>query len=143
MRSRAALVIFTWAVAEFLLFGWIVSVLGLGTVVGVSLVKAAIGLMLMRRNARGLVRDGLAQRTVPQRALLAVAGALLVIPGLVSGVLGALLVVPPVRAALWSRLSARIAQFVPSRFGGVVDVSVVNEDITKVDRRLGGASELR
>jgi UPF0716 family protein affecting phage T7 exclusion len=100
------------------------------------------------------VQDGLQLRAVPSRAVLALAGILVIIPGVLSGVVGALLVVPPIRAAVGSRLTARLSQVVPSGswisarggFRGhpdAVDVDIVNEDITKVRRGLGGASELR
>lgn len=152
--SRAALFIFTWAVAEFLLLGWIVSVVGLGAVVLASLVAAALGAMLVRRSLPGLVRDGVRQRAVPERAVVGLAGILLIIPGVLSGVVGALLVVPPIRAAVGSKLTARLAQFVPAgswsfasngsrSHPDVVDVDLVNEDITKARRGSGGAPELR
>lgn len=152
--SRAALFIFTWAVAEFLLLGWIVSVVGLGAVVLASLVAAVLGVVLVRRSLPGLVRDGVRKRAVPERAVVGLAGFLLIIPGVLSGVLGALLVVPPIRAAVGSKLTARLAQFVPAgswpfassgsrSHPDVVDVDLVNEDITKAHRGSGGAPELR
>lgn len=140
MRSRATLAIVTWAIVELLLLGWVVSMWGLATVAVLSAVRAAIGILLIGRTLSGAVRDGLRRRAVPERAYVALAGALLIIPGFVSGIAAALLVVPPIRAVLGSWLTARIALFVPfgswwpasgARPGsGAVDVDIVNEDTT-------------
>jgi UPF0716 protein FxsA len=172
MISRAALAVFAWVVAEFLLFGWAISALGATPVVLGSVAAAAIGSLLLRRNVPGLVTDSIRHlaatpqspqsprtpraadtRSIADRAVLSVAGILLIVPGLLSGVVGALLVVPPIRAVVGPRLLAPLAQFVPFGLrrpagGGrrfwpdVVDVDLVNEDIAKSARGLDGASEL-
>lgn len=140
MRSRATLAIVTWAIVELLLLGWVVSVWGLVTVAVLSAAKAAIGVLLIGRSLSGVLGESLRRRVVPQRAYVALAGALLIIPGFSSGVAAALLVVPPIRAVLGAWLTSRIALFVPfgswwpasgARPGsGAVDVDIVNEDTT-------------
>lgn len=162
--SRGALAVFTWVVVELVLLGWAVSVLGGWNVALLSVGAALLGLGLIRRGVGGLLRSGsavpapgLRSRPVSDRAMLGLAGILLITPGLLSGVVGALLVVPPIRAAVGSRISSRVAQFVvpvaspfDTAFGGfgrhndVVDVDLVNEeDITKTARGRQGPSELR
>ena len=153
MRSRATLAIVTWAVVELLLLGWAVSVWGLATVAILSAVKAAVGVLLIGKRLSGALREGLRRRAVPGRAYGALAGALLIIPGFLSGIAAALLVVPPIRAVLGSWLTARIALFVPSgswwpasgaRPGsGAVDVDIVNEDTTTAPRGRKPAPRLR
>lgn len=153
MRSRATLAIVTWAVVELLLLGWVVSVWGLATVAILSAVKAAVGVLLIGKSLSGALREGLRRRAVPGRAYRALAGALLIIPGFLSGIAAALLVVPPIRAVLGSWLTARIALFVPSgswwpasgaRPGsGAVDVDIVNEDTTTAPGGRKPAPELR
>ncbi|MEZ5407636.1 MAG: FxsA family protein [Acidimicrobiales bacterium] len=140
MRSRATLAIVTWAVVELLLLGWVVSMWGLVTVVALSAAKAGLGVLLIGRSMSGVLSESLRRRVVPQRAYTALAGALLIIPGFLSGLAAALLVVPPIRAVLGSWLTSRIALFVPfgswwpasgARPGpGAVDVDIVNEDTT-------------
>lgn len=134
------LAIVTWAVAELLLLGWVVSMWGLVTVVVLSAARATLGVLLVGRSLSGVVSDGARRRTVSQRASVALAGALLIIPGFLSGLAAALLVVPPIRAVLGSWLTARVALFVPfgswrpasgARPGSdAVDVDIVNEDTT-------------
>lgn len=145
--SRAALAVLTWVVVEILLFSWVASIVGGWNVVLVSIAASLIGAALVRRSVSGLVRDAVAQQHLnPDRLVLGLAGALLLIPGLASGAIGALLVVPPIRAVVGPRISGRLAQFVPvRRFGArsVVDVDLVNEDMTRPARGSGGAPELR
>jgi UPF0716 protein FxsA len=134
---------------ELLLLGWVVSMWGLSTVVVLAAVRALLGALLVRRGAAGLLTEGLSRRSVPGRAYVALAGVLLIIPGLLSGIAAVLLVVPPIRAVLGAWLTSRIAQFVPSgsrwsassgsRFTGVVDVDIVNEDTTTAHRGLNQA----
>lgn len=145
--SRAALAVFAWVVVEVLLFGWVASIVGVWNVVLVSIAASLVGAALVRRSVPGLFRDAVTRHHLSDdRLVLALAGVLLIIPGLASGALGALLVVPPIRAVVGPRISGRLAQFVPiRRFGArnVVDVDLVNEDMTRPARGSGGAPELR
>ena len=129
----------------------------------VCVAAAVFGFLLVRRHVSGLVTDSIRQLasspqiasgpSAAERAMLCLAGILLIVPGLLSSVIGALLVVPPIRAVVGPRLLAPVAQFVPFSLrrparGGrrtgpdVVDVDLVNEDITKSARGLEGAPEL-
>ena len=131
MISRAALAVFTWVVVEILLLGWAVSVLGWSTVLLGSVAASVLGYGLARRSGSGLVREAIRNRSVPNRAVLRLAGFALIVPGLVSDVVGVLLVVPPVRAVVGRYINARLAPFVPSlprRAWDAVDVDLVKED---------------
>ena len=62
--------------------------------------------------------------------LIAAAGALIVLPGFVSDVLGLLLLLPPIRALVRQRILRWAALRTPLRFaapGGVVEGDVVDE----------------
>jgi UPF0716 protein FxsA len=147
MMSRAALAVLAWVVVEVLLFSWVASIVGVWNVVLVSIAASLLGAVLVRRSLPGLARGAVVQRHLDDdRLVLTLAGLLLIVPGLASGAVGALLVVPPIRAAVGPRISARLAQFVPiRRFGAwsVVDVDLVNEDMTRPERGTGGTPELR
>lgn len=169
MISRGALAVFTWVVVELLLLGWAVSVLGGWNVLLLTLATAGIGAALIRRGVRAMFGAGFRPpgpgagvERAPQgpvmarHAVLTFAGVLLLLPGLLSAGVGALLALPPIRAAAGSRLSSRITRFVvpvaspwgaafggPRRYGDVVDVDLVNEDITRTARGPERPSELR
>ncbi len=144
--SRAALAVLVWVVVEVLLFSWVASLIGVWNVVLVLIAASLIGAALVRRSVQGLVREAVERQHLSQdRLVLGLAGVLLIVPGLASGALGALLVVPPIRAVVGPRISGRLAQFVPiRRFGArnVVDVDLVNEDMTRSARGSGGTPEL-
>jgi UPF0716 family protein affecting phage T7 exclusion len=146
MMSRAALAVLAWVVVEVLLFGWVASLIGVWNVVLISLAASLVGASLVRRSVPGLLRGAVVQQHLDDdRLTLALAGLLLLVPGLASGAVGALLVVPPIRAAVGPRISGRLAQFVPiRRFGArnVVDVDLVNEDMTRPARGSRGTPEL-
>lgn len=145
--SRAALAVLAWVVVEVLLFGWVASIIGVWNVVLVSIAASLIGAALVRRSVSGLVREAVTQQHLnDDRLVLGLAGVLLIVPGLASGAIGALLVVPPIRAVVGPKISGRLAQFVPiRRFGArnVVDVDLVNEDMTRPARGSRGTPELR
>ena len=166
MFSRGALAAFATIVAELLLFGFAIRAVGVLFVVLGSLLAAAVGLFLVRRQIPALLSSGKAfvsslgfgamggsadgdatEDQAADRALLILAGLLLIVPGLLTGLLGALLLVPPVRATARGFARARFAHLVPSGIGmpfpaygsasthrrgssrtDVVDVDVVSED---------------
>lgn len=131
MISRASLAVFTWLVVEILLLGWTVSVVGWSTVLLGSVAATVLGYVLVRRSGAGLVREAIRNRSVPDRAVLRLAGFALIVPGLLSDVVGVLLVVPPVRAVVGQYINARLAPFVPSLprpTRDAVDVDIVNVD---------------
>ena len=86
--------------------GWTVLLLALTAVVGVALVRSQ-GLAALRR-----IRDMLGQGELPAREVLEgvcllIAGALLLVPGFITDVLGVFLLVPMLRRGLTSGLLRR------------------------------------
>jgi UPF0716 protein FxsA len=125
------------------------SAIGLGWTLLVLLAGSVLGLWLARREgvrAAQALAEALNNRRVPTAELtdgllVAAAGVLLFVPGLVTDVAGLLLLVPPVRALVRRRLvraaeerapelrTARIRAQAP-----VVDGEVVESDATRPDR---------
>ena len=165
MFSRAALTVFVLSAAELLLLGAAVRTWGAAVVAAAVLVSAAIGAVVIRRQPRALFSErarpaddgsggvdpsgllrlaaggtaGSGQLT--DRSLRVLAGVLLVIPGILTSAVGALLTVPPVRAVgagyVRRRLPSPVSWLgasVPANGRSphrrdVVDVDVVAEDM--------------
>jgi UPF0716 protein FxsA len=146
--------LFVWyAVIEVAALVAVVYWLGLGWTLLLLLLGAVVGMWLVRREgARAAlavaesVRGGRAPRSEPGRsglhaeltdgALIGLAGLLILVPGLVSDVLGLLLVLPPTRALARTRLvrmverRSRALRTVRIHTGGlVVDGSVVDGSV--------------
>lgn len=77
----------------------------LSAIVGLALVRHQ-GLRLLERVYRVLAVGELPLAALGEGALLALAGLLLLIPGLVTDTIGALLLIPPVRRAILASLAA-------------------------------------
>ena len=96
MFSRAALAVFALVVAEFLVFGYAAQLIGTAAVVWLSVLAALLGFYLIRRFVAVMVAEGvepLAAGVPPtgnpaDRALIVLAGLLLVVPGLLTGAVG-------------------------------------------------------
>ena len=99
------------ALASTIGFGWTVLLLLLTFIVGVALAGSQV-----KRHIRRL-QSGLTARTVQGAAadsvLVALGTVLVVIPGLASSVVGALLLLPPTRAAARPLVTAMAAKRVP------------------------------
>ena len=150
MFSRRALVVFGIVVAEVLAFDLVVDRIGWATTVVATLALMVLGVSVGRYFLGALARSGVSPAVADgsDRPVGSVAGAvagiiaglLLIVPGFVTGVLGALLLVPPVRHVVVNRarrrlepLAASRIQFYdlsgrPARRHDVVDVDVINED---------------
>ena len=86
-------------VADAMGFLWAVAVVAAVSVVGVWLVKLA-GLGVWRRAQQAAAQGQPVGREAVDGVLLLAAGVLVAVPGLVTGALGFLLLLPPVRAAV-------------------------------------------
>lgn len=150
MISRAALAVFVTVVVEFLVFSYTARTIGTTPVVVLVIIAAAAGLMLLRREIPAVLRGGIGRLTASigadeyrfgNHGLLVVAGLLLLVPGFLTGALGLLLLLPPIRALVRRLVAARFAHLVPpiigvpfpadghpNHHGNVVDVDVVTED---------------
>jgi UPF0716 protein FxsA len=107
--------------AVILVAGWIgfwsmLGLLVLLSLIGMSVIRMA-GMRTMRRYAEASATGGAPGKQIADGAVMLTAGVLLLIPGFVSGVLGLLLLLPPVRALVRGRLSRRTAA-TAQRFGG-------------------------
>ena len=111
MFSRGALAFLAVVVAEYLAFGVAAGFVGAMTVVWASVAAAAVGVLLVRHHARNL-----AQRR-PDQGLQILAGILLIVPGLLTGLVGLSLLVPPVRAVVRVRARNRAEAFLGRQFG--------------------------
>ena len=108
-------------------FFWVESRIGLGWALGLAVATAVIGSVLVRRAGLSVLarlRDRIGQGRLPGRELsdgaaVLVSGAFLISPGFITDILGFLLLVPLVRAAIYGFVSKRVS----SR------VTVVSNDI--------------
>jgi UPF0716 family protein affecting phage T7 exclusion len=89
--------------------------IGGGLTVLLVLLGCLLGLVLLRREGAGAIRDlqarrpgSLAPAAAGDRALRVVAALLLVFPGLLTDVVGFLLLLPPVRVAVGATLARRL-----------------------------------
>ncbi|KXP01319.1 FxsA family protein [Tsukamurella pseudospumae] len=140
----------TYIVVEIAAFAGLVAWLNFGWALLVMIAATAIGVLMLRRTAAGVLRD-LGEALDGQRsagpalmdtAILATSVFLLAVPGVVSTALGLLLLVKPVRAVVRPVVAyvgaKRVASFVeesglvtvlagqPRGFGTVVDGDVVS-----------------
>ena len=105
------------ALIEMATFFWVSSQIGLGYAIVIALATAFIGAYLVRRSGIAVwrrIRNRLRERQVPGRELVAgaavlVAGALLISPGFITDILGFLLLVPAVQAAVYRIVAARFS----------------------------------
>jgi len=101
---------------EIALFIVIGNAIGLWPTLGGVLVGALAGAAILRRQGLALVtqlRDSMGQRQLPARTLadammVALAGMLLLVPGYFSDLIGLLLLLPPVRTAIYGFLARRV-----------------------------------
>lgn len=108
------------ALAEMATFFWVESRIGLGWALGLALLTAIIGSVLVRRAGLAVIgriqqrfRDGqLPARELSHGGAILVAGAFLISPGFITDTLGFLLLLSPVREMIHrlvsKRLSARV-----------------------------------
>ncbi len=131
MLSRNAVTIFVVVVAEFFVFSRLIDAFGLGTTLLASLALAALGVVMLRRNlsqipaalqefinplngAAGPDRSATSgSNTATKLGLNALGALLLIIPGFLSSLVGALLFLPPVRAFAGPTVEKRMQAFQP------------------------------
>jgi UPF0716 protein FxsA len=97
------------ALAEVATFFWVGSQIGLGWALGMAVITALLGAVLVRRaglSALRRIRGKLNQGELPGRdlsdgAAILVSGAFLITPGFITDTLGFLLLVPAVRALIY------------------------------------------
>ncbi|SFO76876.1 UPF0716 protein FxsA [Geodermatophilus dictyosporus] len=121
MGHRVRVLAGLWALAEVAVFVLVVSWIGVGATVLAALATTVLGWTLMARQLKDLAaplrsraRGGPLQRgrTIGDGGLVAVGGALMVLPGFLGDVVGLLCLLPPtrplVRAAVGRGLAVRL-----------------------------------
>lgn len=122
--SIVPLVLLGLPIAEIAVFIVVGQYIGLWPTLGMILLTAVIGSMLLRIQGFGLlarIKEETGEGRVPGRELvhgvmIMLAGILLLTPGFITDVLGILLFIPPIRDAGWRLLKDRIVVVTP--FGG-------------------------
>ncbi len=145
MFARSARVLVALAVVElavFLLAATQVNVLLLVLVVAAI---SAYGVAFLSRQTASMVRRSVEDLTsaapggrddIGDRGLLVVAGLLLAFPGLLTGLLGSLLLLRPVRSAARGVIGARLGRLIPAELSAsVADMNRVfrRRDVLDVD----------
>lgn len=113
MGRAIFLLILVFPFIEIAGFIWVGGKIGILPTLAAIIVSAVLGLLIIRWQGMGLVYDSramIARGEIPARnfadaMLLALAGILLLIPGFVSDAIGFLLLIPPVRGAIYAYLS--------------------------------------
>lgn len=157
MFSRAALALFALLIVEFVLFGFVVRSVGAAACLGLSIMAALLGIVVLRRHVPGMVGESLRRvmetgsaddAQVADKLLVALAGVLLIVPGFATGLAGVGLLLPPVRGIVGAPARRWLATLVPSSFGAfpfftaarganrftrpdVVDVDIVSPEPTR------------
>lgn len=109
-------------------FIWVGGQIGILATLAAIVLTAIAGMLIIRWQGVGLILDSramMARGEVPAKAfaeamMLALAGLLLVIPGFVTDAVGLLLLIPPVRSALYGLLSRNmvvVSSYRPSQPG--------------------------
>ncbi len=150
MFSRPALVVFGVAVVEFFLFVYLVRAFGAIPITLLAILLSVSGLYYLvrftpkalRRGFRQLVDSGgdVSTKDAGDQAARVVAGLLLAVPGILTGVGGLLLLVKPIRNLLSPAIGMHVVQYVPTGpiqaitpfgrrgRGNIIDVDVVDVD---------------
>ncbi len=164
MLSRKSLSIFAFVLAEFYASALVIRSIGFGFAIVASIALGMLGMNLLRRNLReatatpltgsGLSGNGLnggadgLVGSLTNNALASFGAALLIIPGVISTIAGAFLLLPPARKLVSPLVAGRVKAFAPpeamagadlfTKFSQgtrradptVVDVDVVETDVT-------------
>jgi UPF0716 protein FxsA len=105
-----------WPLAEIALFVTLGGWLGLGLTLGIVLGTAALGVMLLRGQAKGgaarLRKGGL--QPLLTGGLTLTAGMLLILPGFLTDMLGLLLLLPPVQTLAMVLVARRMQVLAPA-----------------------------
>ena len=110
------------ALASTIGFGWTVLLVAGTFVVGLALAGSQVRRHIQRLQSGGLTAAN-AQGAVTDSALVALGTVLVVVPGVASSVLGALLLLPPTRAAARPLVTALAARRAPLIVGVVADAT--------------------
>ncbi len=107
---------------EIGVFIWVGGEIGVWPTLGLVVASILLGSVLLKRQTLSTLRAAqtearagrLPEREIVHRAMIALAGILLILPGFVTDVVGLLLFLPPVRDLVWRRLRSRIVVVGPN-----------------------------
>lgn len=146
MLSRPAVVLFALVAGELVILSRVSAAVGAGNAVLALAVLSGLGIVLLRRGGVGFFEATAQQLSnagdekaavVADRAMVALAAVLLILPGFLTAAVGALLFVPPIRAFVRPKVLHRIQPWIHTnlqfgrvrRYGrDVVDVDIVDVD---------------
>ncbi len=125
MRALVPLVLLALPIAEIAMFVVVGSHIGVLATIGLVVASSVAGILLLRHQGLGnLARLRMAVQSgdapageVADGVMILLAGLLLITPGFITGALGLLLFVPPLRRAFWKLAGLRMAVVV-ARPGG-------------------------
>lgn len=125
MRRLVAILFIVWPLAEIAGFVLAGRALGLWPTLALTILSAALGLLLVRVQGFAVLRRGLGSlergeapvAELFEGALLAAAGALLLLPGFLSDAVGLILLVPAARRLLLRLVLARAQTRRPAQDG--------------------------
>ncbi len=138
MFTRSAQLLALLALVELVVFVLAAGQVDVLLLILVVVALSALGMAFLFRQTTGLVRRSVenissaapgVEREFGDRGLQVLGGVLLVFPGLVTGLFGGLLLLPPVRSALRPIIGARLARVVPA------DLSAQMADANRIFRR--------
>ncbi len=107
---------------EIFLFIEIGGQIGTWPTIGIVVLTAVVGSVLLRQQGLGVLRNAQSRltsgedpgRLLADGVLILFAGALLLTPGFFTDAVGFALLVPPVRGLLWDRFAARVRILTPT-----------------------------
>ena len=161
MVSRSALVLVVLAIAEFAIFVLAATQVPVLLLMVAMAAVSAGGVVFLFRETAGALRHSLTRsirapspdvEDLGDRGMRVLAGLLLAFPGLVTGVLGGLLLLSPVRAAVRPVVGSRLWRLVPPevadlgrafRRRDVLDVDAVRKDPKSTSSKTAAPPELR
>lgn len=105
-----------WPLAEIAAFVVVGREIGVLATIGLIMLTAIAGAMLLRIQGFGVLRRVQAEinagrdpgRELASGAMILLAGILLLLPGFLTDIVGILLFIPPVREAIWRLLKGRV-----------------------------------
>jgi UPF0716 protein FxsA len=143
-----ALALLALPIAEIAMFivvgGWIGVLPTIGLIFASSLAGALLlrfqGLGNLQRLRTALQRGDVPAGEVADGAMILLAGLLLITPGFITGALGLLLFIPPLRKLFWKLAGLRLA-VVATRSGGPNVVDLGRDEYAREPRRRLGPGE--
>lgn len=140
MPLRTRLIVFGYPALEIATAWWVATIIGWGNVIGLLIVGAVVGFLLMRAAGRAAFASwqvAATTGTLPEGAagshvLRFLAGLLIAIPGFWTDLLGIALALPPVQAIVRPRFASwfgvRATMRSTTQYGDVIQGVVIHDE---------------